>query len=207
MFYGQLTRRDNYKTSPNGGYFPYKKYRDSIAQDCLYRCVYCDSHQDMVGGFEAMEMDHFRPWQKKFADGTQKFLDLKDDPQNLVHACGVCNGYKWAHWPTEDPVKAYDHEKGWVHPFHELRRDFLEVAVDGTLIPKKAPATYQIRQLRLNRPLLKRHREMRLLLEQIDAKYKARWEEQTLSKSEIEAGGAQASLALLALVRQYVCPG
>ncbi len=206
MFYGKLTRRLAYEKSESGDYFAYKKYRSSIAEDCLYKCVYCDSHQDMVGGFESMEMDHFRPWQKKFADGTQKFLGLKDDPQNLVHACGVCNGYKWAHWPTEDPAKAYDHEKGWVNPFDEIRNEFLDVAADGTLIAKKAPATYQIKQLRLNRPLLKRHREMRLLLEQIDKRHKALWEKQTLSKSGDEADGAQASLVLLELVRQLVCP-
>jgi hypothetical protein len=32
-------------------------YRVAIAKDCECQCVFCDCHEDSVGGSEAMEMD------------------------------------------------------------------------------------------------------------------------------------------------------
>lgn len=111
-----------------------------------------------------METDHFRPWQKKFGKAQEQlFLALKNEPTNLVHACAVCNGFKLAHWPTEDPAKAYDHEKGWIEPFEEDRSQFLSVSNDGEMEALKPPAKYQIAQLRLNRPFAKRLRQRHLL--------------------------------------------
>lgn len=207
MFFAKITRRSNYEKNLEDKYFPYRKYRDAIAEDCTFRCVYCDNHQDAVGGLEAMEMDHFRPWRKTFPDGEQKFLQLRDDPLNLVHACGVCNGFKWSHWPTEDPAVPYDHEKGWIPPFDELRENFFSVANDGTLVATAPPASYQIKQLRLNRPFLKRQRELRLLISQIEMKYKHLWE-QTISSepNSLAAEAAQASLAMLSCMRGVYCP-
>jgi 5-methylcytosine-specific restriction endonuclease McrA len=165
-FFQALKRRDQYETDPeSGGYYEYPRYRQAIAEDCLFRCVYCDSHEDMIGGREAMEIDHFKPWGKKFKpEQEQKFSHLKHEPSNLVHSCGVCNGFKWSHWPTEDPSVCFDHEKGWVDPFELVRADFFAVEQDGTVSPIKAPAQFQISKLRLNRPLLKRQREFEILL-------------------------------------------
>lgn len=165
MFFRKLARRERYEIDKkSGGYHKYTYYRNAIAEDCNFRCVYCDSHEDNVGGDESMELDHFRPWNKGFGKDNKKvFEHLKHEPTNLVHACKVCNRFKWAYWPTEDPDKNYDHEKGWVDPFLEVRADFLDVGSDGTVFSKKAPGEYQIAKLRLNRPLLKRQREFRLL--------------------------------------------
>lgn len=165
MFFKKLTRRAQYEIdSDSGGYYKYTKYREAIAEDCVLRCVYCDSHEDNVGGRESMELDHFRPWNKGFGKDNKKlFAHLKHDPNNLVHACKVCNRFKWAYWPTEDPNKIYDTEKGWIDPFAEVRADFFNVEENGTVSAKKAPGQYQIIKLRLNRPLLKRQREFRLL--------------------------------------------
>ena len=179
-FFGPLRRRAEYETNPDdGSSYAYNHYRVPIAEDCEYRCVYCDCHEDTVGGREAMELDHFRPWQKGFGPlKERKFEHLRNEPKNLVHACGACNGFKWSHWPTEDPCKPYDHEKGWIEPFEECRSDFLEVLRDGTLRSRKAPGEYQIRKLRLNRPLLRRLREVRILkhsLEVLGATYEQKW--------------------------------
>src|SRR5258708_7470883 len=102
IFYGPIKRRDQYEAKPaDGSFYDYAHYRSVIAEDCNYRCVYCDCHEDCVGGREAMEMDHFRPWNKKFGVlEEKKFAHLVNDPRNLAHACGVCNGFKWVHWPT-----------------------------------------------------------------------------------------------------------
>ena len=124
-----------------------------------------------------MELDHFRPWNKKFGSTKEKkFKHLRDVPTNLVHACGTCNGFKWAHWPTENPDTPYDHEKGWVDPFNEGRSEFFEIKSDGTIKGLKPPAEYQIKQLRLWRPLLKKLREMRILLDDAESHYRPKWE-------------------------------
>jgi len=170
-FFSPLKRRDGYETNPTDGcFYAYAHYRIVIAEDCGCRCVYCDCHEDSVGGREAMEIDHFRPWQKGFGQlKEKKFEHLKNERKNLVHACGSCNGFKWSHWPTEDPGRSYDHEKGWIEPFEECRADFLEVLNDCIVRARKPPGEYQIRKLRLNRPLLKRLRENRILKHRLES--------------------------------------
>jgi 5-methylcytosine-specific restriction endonuclease McrA len=198
-FFRLLNRRDDYSTNDNdGSYLPYAKYRVAIAEDCELRCVYCDSHEDTVGGREAMELDHFRPWQKLFASsGKKEFEHLKNDPNNLVHACGVCNGFKWSHWPTEDPKLCYDHEKGWIDPFAEHRAEFFNVEEDGKLTGKKSPAEYQIIKLRLNRPLLRRQRQLRMLINSFGM-VEENWK--LIVKTEVDSPRAKiASEALLML--------
>lgn len=176
-FFRALTRRQTYETSADGSFYEYSRYRDVIAEDCEFLCVYCDIHEDAIGGCDAMEMDHFRPWNKGFGPSKEKkFEHLKNEPQNLVHACGVCNGFKWAHWPTENPERSYDHEKGWIDPFEESRANFLGVRQDGSVYAKKAPGQYQITKLRLNRPLLRRQRELRMLKDAWEKKVKPQWQ-------------------------------
>lgn len=196
IFFQALKRRTEYEKDPRtGGFHQYSYYRVAIAEDCKFRCIYCDSHEEEVGGREAMELDHFRPWNKGFGQFKEKkFEHLKHEPKNLVHACGVCNGFKWSHWPTEDPDRCYDHEKGWIDPFEEVRAEFLDVAVDGTVSAKKAPGQYQISKLRLNRPLLKRQRELRLLMNKLTA-----FEDELRVVIEVESGSAHARTAAMAL--------
>ena len=207
MFYEPLKRRDQYETKPaDGGFYGYSRYRTAIAEDCNYRCVYCDCHEDSVGGREAMEMDHFRPWNKKFGiAGEMKFEHLENEPGNLVHACGACNGFKWVHWPTEDPDLAYDNEKGWIEPFVECRADFLKVQGDGTVTDLKAPAKYQIKKLRLNRPLLKRLRESKIVLDLLENTQKPMWQSVVREQPCTEhAQTAAAALQLLALFQVFL---
>jgi 5-methylcytosine-specific restriction endonuclease McrA len=179
-FYGPLNRRAKYEEKADGSYYVYSHYRVAVAEDCGYRCVYCDCYGDDIGGLDAMETDHFRPWNKGFGvAGERLFAHLKNEPQNLVHSCGPCNRFKHDLWPTEDPDRPYDHEKGWIEPFEECRADFLQVADDGVLNHRKPPGAYQIKQLRLNRPLLKRLREYRILRERLAAllrTYELKWQ-------------------------------
>jgi 5-methylcytosine-specific restriction endonuclease McrA len=189
VFFKLLRRRDAYERHPEGAYFEYSEYRSAIAEDCEFTCVYCDSHEDVVGGRESMELDHFRPWNKGFGEHKEKrFEHLKHDPTNLVHACGVCNGFKWAHWPTEDPDRPYDNEKGWIDPFAEARSDFLEVQEEGEVRARRAPGQYVIGKLRLNRPLLRRQREMRALMDRWDQTTRIEWEAKVAEDPNSEAG-------------------
>ena len=159
MFFGPLKRRAAYEVKANGETYHYSRYRSAIAEDCNRRCVYCDCHEDEIGGYESMETEHFRPYRNPASGGQ------RDDPHNLVHACGSCNGFKSAHWPTGDPALAYNDKEGWIEPFEECRADFFEVDTNGIAYERKAPANYVIRQLRLNRDLLRRLRERRQLLD------------------------------------------
>jgi HNH endonuclease len=207
--FGPLKRREKYETKPNGSFYAYSHYRVAIAEDCGYRCVYCDNHEDVIGGREAMEIDHFRPWQKIFGPLKEKrFEHLKNEPKNLVHSCGVCNGYKRDFWPTEDTNRSHDDFKGWIEPFDECRSDFLKAKQDGTLDALKAPAEYQIRKLRLNRPLLARLREHYLLKNRLQAMMeicKPKWQAVvSQNPGSPHAQTATEALELMALIQQLL---
>lgn len=197
-------RRAEYERREDGRYYPYRHYSGAIAEDCECRCGYCDTHEAGLGGREAMSIDHFRPWQKTFGEKEErKFEHLRDDPENLVHACRVCNGFKWAHWPTEDPDLAFDHEKGWIDPFTADRGKFFAVEEDGTLVALQAPGQYQIGKLRLNRPVLKKQRSLLLLLERRESQWAAVVAE---SPGTPHAQTAQQALQLLAFIREMLNP-
>ena len=119
-----------------------------ICEDCLHSCVYCDLHANSVGGYGAMELDHFRPKAKTF------FPHLKEDPFNLVLSCRSCNGKKSKDWPagTSNETDTHINGAGYVDPFED-RRVYFEVSQDGHLVAKQPPAQYVIDQLALNRPL------------------------------------------------------
>jgi len=203
-FFGVLKRREEYEVDPRSGtYYNYAYYRAEIAEDCRCRCVYCDSHEDTIGGREAMQIDHFRPWNKAFGPlKERKFEHLKHVPRNLLHSCGVCNRFKSAHWPTDDPDLPHDDEKGWLDPFLEPRNHYLAVDNAGIVSALKPPGQYLIATLRLNRPLLKRHRELRQLLDAIDATEGNKCREVIQSNPTSDhAQTAKAMLAVLSLIR------
>lgn len=149
LHFPKLNRRANYS--------PHKKYRDfrnEIQEDCLWRCVYCDAHEDETGGVKNMTLDHFRP--KKL------YPALEDLPTNLVWACIACNQLKGDDWPahgTSDTVKGND---GYLDPFAVNRSDYFEIRDDGSLVPLHHPAPYMIGVLELNRSFLKLIRRKRI---------------------------------------------
>jgi hypothetical protein len=207
-FFGPLSRREQYERHPETGeYFAYSRYRDAIAEDCRNRCVYCDSHEDTIGGREATQLDHFRPWNKSFGDALErKFSHLLHDPMNLVHSCGVCNRFKSARWPTDDPNSAHNDKVGWVDPFSETRSDFLAVEEDGAITPVKPLGKYLITTLRLNRPLLRRQRELRFIVGALEARA-PKWRAIVESDPNGELGEmARTVLTLVETIRGQCCP-
>ena len=167
-FFGRLVRRDAYTKKKDGTFYAYASYRSSfhheIAEDCLCRCVYCDSHEDELGGRDAMEIDHFRP------HSYTEFARLKDDPSNFHHSCGICNSLKSDWWESTDPKACHDGNLGFIDPFADLRSDYFKVESDGTLTAAKPPARYIIELLELNRPHAKKLRLRRLLKAELDLK-------------------------------------
>lgn len=161
LFFGSLKRRSRYTTKTKGHYYSYahyrKYYQHEIAEDCKERCVYCDSHESEMGGRDAMQLDHFRPYSRP------GFEHLEDDPLNFHHACCRCNLLKSDWWESTTADSSHDGKIGFIDPFGDLRANYFQVATDGELIPKKGPAAYLIELLALNRPHLKRLRELRIL--------------------------------------------
>jgi hypothetical protein len=120
-----------------------------------------------------MQLDHFRPYTRI------GFEHLEDDPFNFHHACVRCNLLKSDWWESTVTDEPHDGQVGFIDPFGDLRGDYFQVAADGELIPTKGPAVYIIELLALNRPHLKRLRELRILkarLERLIAREQPRLE-------------------------------
>lgn len=154
LFFPKLRRRKQYCTNSNGEYYAnYKRYKQEIRQDCLGRCVYCDLHENELGGQTGMHIDHFRP--------TDKFCELVNNPHNLVWSCATCNNKKSNHWPALGAINTFVGNKGFIDPFKENRLDYFKVQSNGAIIPLKPPAKYIIELLRPNRRVPRRTRELR----------------------------------------------
>ena len=156
LFFPRLQRREFYRLTKSRKYYSdYQIYKQEIREDCLGRCVYCDSHENELGGSEFMNLDHFRP--AKY----EEFKPLANDPNNLVWSCCVCNRNKWHHWPALGAEGTVVGNEGFIDPFEEDRREYFEVRQDGKIIALKPPATYIINLLVLNRKTAKLRRQYR----------------------------------------------
>ena len=154
LFLPKLRRRKQYPTKSNGEYYAsHGDYRQEIRQDCLGRCVYCDLHENDLGGKTNMQIDHFRP--------AGKFRDLANDPHNLAWSCATCNNKKSDDWPALGTNDTFVGNEGFIDPFEENRLDYFEVRRDGTIMPLKPPAKYIEILLGLNRSFPKRTRRLR----------------------------------------------
>lgn len=155
LFFPKLKRRKQYKTKKNGQYYVYGAYKQEIREDCLGHCVYCDCHENEIGGSDSMQLDHFRPQKYK------EYRHLLNDPYNLHWSCAGCNGLKSDHWPARGTDDTIVGQEGFIDPFSEDRRNYFEVRSNGELVALNPPATYMITLLVLNRATRKRVRERR----------------------------------------------
>ena len=186
IFFPLLKRRASYSTKGNGGFYEYsyfrKRFQNEIAEDCLCKCVYCDSHEKEVGGRESMQIDHFRPYTRI---GFEK---LENDPNNFHHACGRCNLLKSDKWPSTHATEPHDGIVGFVDPFADDRGRYFGVEISGELKPLRGPAKYLIRVLALNRPhlkLLRQKRSYEAELREFIGKNMAQWEAVEQGRVEI----------------------
>jgi hypothetical protein len=164
MFYPTLTRNGGYPTKGDGSYYAYGYYREQIAADCQRRCVYCDAKENEVGGAETMQLDHFRP------ESFSEFADLINNPLNLHYACSRCNLWKSNNWPARGTQHTHDGTNGFVDPFAESRLDYFVVKPDGRIEPLRHPAKYIIGLLHLEREFMRKLRERRLLLAEVQTR-------------------------------------
>lgn len=165
QFFRRLVRRAAYSQPSETEFFAYAHFRANyhheIAEDCVERCVYCDSHEDEVGGREAMQIDHLRP------HSHPKFEHLKNVPTNFLHSCGRCNNWKRAKWPSGDADATHNGRAGFIDPFDDDRRLYYEVLPDGELRALHPVGAYLITLLALNRPFLRLLRLRRILRAQL----------------------------------------
>ena len=89
-----------------GPFDDYGKYKPHLQPLFRHRCAYCLSHEDHMGRFDAMEVDHFRP------TGRPEFAHLKCAWGNLYYCCRRCNQHKSSKWPNahelEDGIRFVD---------------------------------------------------------------------------------------------------
>lgn len=158
LFYPRIKRRSKYSLSKKGAYYrDYQKYRQEIREDCQGRCVYCDCHENDLGGSYMMHLDHFRP------KGLPQFKHLLYNPNNLVWACSKCNNLKSDKWPAHQLDELTFGGEGFIEPFVDDRKEYFQIADNGELVPQKPPAEYLIILLALDRIALQKIREKRLL--------------------------------------------
>ena len=131
----------------------YGDYKPHLQPLFRFRCAYCISHEEVMSGYDAMEVDHFRPRSRP------EFEHLKKEWTNLYYACHLCNGNggKSNHWPTTE-----QHALGlrFIDPCEEDPDDHIRL----TLHPKTDELSclrhltpvgrYTIEKIRLNRKQL-----------------------------------------------------
>src|SRR5581483_7766190 len=140
LFFPVLIRRKRYSN-----YKKHSDYRQEIREDCQGRCVYCDAHENELGGAEYMTLDHLRP------KSYRQYTGLAHNPTNLLWSCHTCNNKKENHWPAIGTSHTFIGAKGFLDPFLHNRRDYFSVKDTGELSATKDPATYMIQLLVLNR--------------------------------------------------------
>jgi 5-methylcytosine-specific restriction endonuclease McrA len=74
--------------------------REDIYRRDGYRCCYCGFDGTTFEGWVFLQLDHFKPT----ARGG------KDDPENLITCCVVCNNMKWnTEFATIEDARSYIH--------------------------------------------------------------------------------------------------
>jgi len=150
LYFPKLIRRRAYSV-----FSSYREYKLEIREDCQGRCVYCDLHENELGGMEHMTLDHFRP--------RSLYTKLEHEPTNLVWSCRICNERKGNVWPAIGTKHTFVIHGGFVDPFMEDLHEYFDVTKEGALIARKHPAKFMIRQMKLNRAGARASRKKRRL--------------------------------------------
>ncbi len=190
--------------SPDPGPFNhYRDYKPHLRPLFRYRCAYCLSHEDFMGRFDAMEVDHFKPKRRP------EFAHLEHEWANLYYCCRRCNQHKSNHWPTDEEARRGlrfvdpcaedpdDHFRLSRHPKHG---DFCCV------ISPTAAGRYTIEKIRLNRDQLVQirrsiaaeEREEQALLSRI-----SQWITSLTAEVESRGPSAEIKQALRGLTREH----
>ena len=138
--------------SPDPGPFgKYRAYKPHLQRLFRQRCAYCLSHEKLMGRFDAMEVDHFRP------TGRPEFAHLELAWTNLYYCCRGCNLHKSSKWPKDVEL-----EQGlrFVDPCEEDPEEHFQLTrdesgnEDGKIASKTPAGRYTIAKIWLDRQQL-----------------------------------------------------
>ena len=135
----KIRRSENIQYSNN-----YLIYKEQLVKDFRDLCGYCGKNRNYF--FDNFQIDHFRP--------KSKYPDLKNDYNNLVLSCPICNINKSDDWPTNDKNVYHNDSIGYVDP---ASKEFDEVFYrdeDGNIFSNYDYGKYMITKLKFDiRPI------------------------------------------------------
>jgi hypothetical protein len=123
--------------------------RELLRHDFYYACAYCSISEVEAQGI-SFHIEHHKPKKTKDAD--------VEDYDNKMYACYLCNGYKSDEWPTPEEMAL---GMRFLRPDQDDYAEHFELKADVVLHPLTTPAQYTELLLRLNRDELKRLRDIR----------------------------------------------
>lgn len=135
----KLVVKDKSKQPANG---TYANWKQQIAEECFFQCVYCAIHESQFGGTLNYHIDHFRP--------LSKFAALVNDICNLFYACPICNKFKSNDWPAEPDLRT----ASYPDPCKVDYNDLFRIRNDFNLVGLYVSSNYLIERLFLNRAQL-----------------------------------------------------
>lgn len=83
----------NSAKQPKTGTYP--DWKEQIAEECFYQCVYCSINESQFGGIDHYHIEHYKP------KSIKRFKSLENDILNLFYACPICNRFKSDDWPND----------------------------------------------------------------------------------------------------------
>ncbi len=134
-----------------GPFNDYRKYKPLLQPLFRSRCAYCLSHEDHMGRFDAMEVDHFRP------KGRPEFAHIECAWKNLYYCCRGCNSAKSNKWPNADE---FGQGRRFVDPCEDDPSEHYRLTrdesgnEDGKIASETAAGRYSIAKIRLDRQQL-----------------------------------------------------
>ncbi len=135
----------------------YSDWKEQIAEECYYQCVYCSIHESQFGGIDHYHIEHYKP------KSIPKFKDLENDILNLFYSCPICNRFKSNDWPNnDDDLNILCYPNPSKHNYLDLFIVDLETYM---LLGKYISSCYLTERLFLNRPQLIYERREQILKE------------------------------------------
>jgi len=73
----------------------YSDWKEQIAEECYYQCIYCSINEAQFGGIDHYHIEHYKP------KSIERFKSLENDIVNLFYSCPICNRFKSNDWPND----------------------------------------------------------------------------------------------------------
>lgn len=122
----------------------YHDYKDDLVKDFKNICGYCGKNRKFF--YDKFEIDHFIP--------QKKYPQFKNNYNNLVLSCQICNRHKSDDWPTNNPEVYHDNQKGYIDPATEDFDKTFYRDDDGNIVSNFEYGKYMIEKLKFNiRPI------------------------------------------------------